>query len=112
MFYRRPNASKLALLHMGITFGVSGDVQGTDRIFPFDVIPRIVEAGDFSCIERGLRQRIYALNEFIDDIYHDQKIVKDKVVPEFVIRSAAGRKVASQPRSPLGSPETARTEAR
>lgn len=85
---RRQQAAELALLHMGITFGVTEDDQGAERIFPFDIIPRIIESDDFELIERGLRQRIYALNEFIDDIYHDQKIVNDKVVPEFVIRSA------------------------
>lgn len=85
---RRQQAAELALLHMGITFGVSGDEEGAERIFPFDVIPRIVSSEDFDLIERGLRQRIYALNQFIDDVYHDQKILQDKVIPEFVIRSA------------------------
>jgi uncharacterized circularly permuted ATP-grasp superfamily protein len=82
---RRQQAAELALLHMGITFGVSGEAE---RIFPFDIIPRMLSAEDFDLIERGLKQRIYALNEFIDDVYHDQKIVGDGVVPEFVIRSA------------------------
>jgi uncharacterized circularly permuted ATP-grasp superfamily protein len=82
---RRQQAAELALLQMGITFGVSGEAE---KIFPFDIIPRIIEAADYELIERGLRQRIYGLNEFIDDIYHDQKIVSDRVVPEFVIRSA------------------------
>ncbi len=82
---RRQQAAELALLHMGITFGVSGEAE---RIFPFDVIPRVLSSEDFDHIERGLVQRIHALNEFIDDVYHDQKIVKDGVVPEFVIRSA------------------------
>ncbi|MGH2760626.1 MAG: circularly permuted type 2 ATP-grasp protein [Actinomycetota bacterium] len=82
---RRQQAAELALLHMGITFGVSGEAE---RIFPFDIIPRILAAEDFDLIERGLRQRIHALNEFIDDIYHDQKIVNDRVVPDFVVRSA------------------------
>ncbi len=82
---RRQHAAELALLHMGITFGVSGE---TERIFPFDIIPRILQPEDFELIERGLKQRIWALNEFIDDVYHDQKIIKDGVVPEFVVRSA------------------------
>jgi Circularly permuted ATP-grasp type 2 len=58
------------------------------KIFPFDVIPRIVEASEWDWIEKGLKQRVYALNLFIDDIYHQQKIVRDKVVPEYLIRSA------------------------
>lgn len=82
---RRQEAAELALLHMGITFGVSGEAE---RIFPFDVIPRVLSAEDFDYIERGLRQRIHALNEFIHDVYHDQKIVSDGVVPDFVVRSA------------------------
>ena len=86
---RRQHAAEQALLAMGITFTVTGDTSGTERIFPFDIIPRILSAEDFDLIERGLRQRIYALNMFIDDIYHDQKILADKVIPEFVIRSAA-----------------------
>jgi uncharacterized circularly permuted ATP-grasp superfamily protein len=74
---------------MGITFTVTGDEEGTERIFPFDVIPRILPADDFDLIEQGLRQRIFALNEFIADIYHDQKILHDNVIPPFVISSAA-----------------------
>ena len=85
---RRQQAAEQALLAMGITFTVTGDDAGTERIFPFDVIPRILPASDFDLIEKGLRQRIHALNEFIGDIYGDQKIVRDNVVPEFVIRSA------------------------
>jgi uncharacterized circularly permuted ATP-grasp superfamily protein len=86
---RRQQAAEQALLAMGITFTVSGDDEGTERIFPFDVIPRILPASDFDLIERGLKQRIHALNEFINDIYTDQKILEDGVIPQFVIRSAA-----------------------
>src|ERR1700690_3799380 len=82
-------AAERLLLQMGITFNVYGDSAGTERIFPFDLIPRIVHADEWAQIERGLRQRIHALNEFIDDIYHDQKILRDKIIPEEVIRSAA-----------------------
>jgi uncharacterized circularly permuted ATP-grasp superfamily protein len=88
---RRQRAAEAALLQMGITFTVYGEKdasgEGTDRVFPFDIIPRIVGASDWDHIERGLRQRIQALNLFIDDIYHDQKIVKDGVVPEDLIRT-------------------------
>ena len=65
-----------------------GDESGVDRIWPFDILPRIVEASDWAYIERGLKQRIHVLNTFIDDIYHDQKIVKDGVVPGHMIQSA------------------------
>jgi len=73
---------------MGITFNVYGDGAGTERIFPFDLIPRIVPAAEWAWLERGLKQRIYALNLFIDDIYHSQKILADGVIPREVIESA------------------------
>jgi uncharacterized circularly permuted ATP-grasp superfamily protein len=86
---RCQRAAERLLLLMGITFNVYGDNAGAERIFPFDLIPRIVSAVEWDRIERGLKQRIHALNEFIDDIYHDQKILKDNVIPAEVIRSAA-----------------------
>ena len=86
---RCQRAAETLLLQMGITFNVYGDSAGTERIFPFDLIPRIVPAKEWDWIERGLRQRIHALNEFIDDIYHDQKILRDRIIPAEVIRSAA-----------------------
>jgi uncharacterized circularly permuted ATP-grasp superfamily protein len=85
---RRQRAAERALLTLGITFNVYGDSAGTERIFPFDLVPRIVSADEWERIERGLKQRIHALNLFIDDVYHDQKIVKDGVVPREVIFSA------------------------
>src|SRR5713101_7068856 len=85
---RRQQSAERALLHMGITFNVYGDSAGTERIFPFDLVPRIVSASEWLVIERGLKQRIHALNLFINDIYHDQKIVKDGVIPGAIIRSA------------------------
>jgi len=84
----RQAAAEQALLRMGITFNVYGDTSGTEPIFPFDVIPRIVEVGEWQTLDRGLRQRVYALNLFINDIYHDQKIIKDGVVPRELIESA------------------------
>jgi len=85
---RRQRSAERALLHMGITFNVYGDSAGTERIFPFDLVPRIVSASEWRVIERGLKQRIHALNLFINDVYHDQKIVKDGVIPALLIRSA------------------------
>ncbi len=84
----RQKAAEAALLQMGITFNVYGSEAGTERIFPFDILPRIVDAFDWDLIERGLKQRIQALNLFIDDIYHDQKVIRDGVVPEGLVRSA------------------------
>ena len=86
---RRQQSAERALLHMGITFNVYGDSAGTERIFPFDLVPRIVAAAEWNVIERGLKQRIRALNLFIDDVYHDQKIVKDGVIPAEIISTAS-----------------------
>jgi uncharacterized circularly permuted ATP-grasp superfamily protein len=86
---RCKRAAERLLLQLGITFNVYGDTAGAERIFPFDILPRIIKAEEWDWIERGLRQRIHALNQFIDDIYHGQKILKDKVIPENVILSAA-----------------------
>jgi uncharacterized circularly permuted ATP-grasp superfamily protein len=78
---------------MGITFNVYGERAGLEKIFPFDLVPRIVPATEWSRIERGLKQRITALNLFINDLYHEQKILKDRVVPtEIVLSSKAYRK--------------------
>jgi uncharacterized circularly permuted ATP-grasp superfamily protein len=86
---RRQRSAERALMNMGITFNVYGDSEGTEKIFPFDLVPRIVTALEWQSIERGLKQRIHALNLFIDDVYHDQKIVKDGIVPAEIIQSAA-----------------------
>jgi uncharacterized circularly permuted ATP-grasp superfamily protein len=67
---------------------VYGESDGTERIFPFDIVPRIVEAAEWQWLERGLKQRVYALNLFIDDIYHEQRILKDKVIPKDLILSS------------------------
>ena len=85
---RRQIAAEHALLRMGITFNVYADEQGIEKIFPFDLIPRIIDASEWDWIERGLKQRIHALNLFIDDVYHDQKILKDGVVPADVVLSS------------------------
>jgi len=85
---RYQQAAEQALFRMGITFNVYGDSAGTEKIFPFDIVPRIVPADEWSLIERGLRQRVHALNVFINDIYHDQKILKDGIVPRDLILSA------------------------
>jgi uncharacterized circularly permuted ATP-grasp superfamily protein len=86
---RSQKAAERLLLAMGITFNVYGDSAGAERIFPFDLVPRIVRAQEWAWIERGLKQRILSLNAFIDDIYHEQKILKDRIIPEDIIKSAA-----------------------
>ncbi len=84
----RQKAAEAMLLKMGITFNVYGREEGTEKIMPFDIIPRIVSAEDWRQIESGLRQRIFALNEFIQDIYNEKKILRDRVVPEELIVSS------------------------
>jgi len=85
---RCQRAAERLLVQLGITFNVYGDATGAERTFPFDLIPRIVRSDEWDSIERGLKQRIHALNLFINDIYHDQKILKDKAIPEEIIKSA------------------------
>ena len=83
----RQAAAERALLAMGITFTLGGDNGGTERIFPFDIIPRIIRRAEWDRIESGLVQRITALNLFIKDVYGEQRIIRDRVVPEYLIRS-------------------------
>jgi uncharacterized circularly permuted ATP-grasp superfamily protein len=84
---RRQKAADLALLNMGITFNVYGHEAGTEKVWPFDIVPRILEASEWDRIERGLKQRIRALNSFIDDVYNKRQIIRDGVVPEWLISS-------------------------
>jgi uncharacterized circularly permuted ATP-grasp superfamily protein len=76
-----------AFLAQGITFTVYGDDQGTERIFPFDLLPRILTAGEWSTLERGLTQRLTAINLFLRDIYHDGRILTEGVVPRELVYS-------------------------
>ncbi|UZQ54393.1 circularly permuted type 2 ATP-grasp protein [Trichothermofontia sichuanensis B231] len=87
---QRQQAAQNALFSLGATFNVYSDDQGTERILPFDIIPRIVAAPEWDYLERGLKQRIEALNLFIDDVYHDQKIIQDGVIPRDIIESSKG----------------------
>lgn len=87
---RRQVAAEHALLNLGITFNVYSDEAQSEKIFPFDIVPRIVQAQEWSVLEKGLKQRIHALNCFIDDVYNEQKILKDKVVPADLVLSADG----------------------
>ena len=76
------------LARYGVKFGIYKDGTFNERLFPFDPVPRQIPEKDFAVLEKGLVQRVTALNQFIYDIYHDKKIVKDGVVPEeFVYRS-------------------------
>ncbi|MCP4476289.1 MAG: hypothetical protein GY821_17375 [Gammaproteobacteria bacterium] len=85
---RKQKAAELALYEMGNTFNVYKDKRGTEKILPFDIIPRIIANDEWQTLEVGLKQRIQALNLFIDDIYHEQKILKDKIVPRELLFSS------------------------
>jgi uncharacterized circularly permuted ATP-grasp superfamily protein len=87
-FDQRRAAVDLAFLRRGVTFTVYHDNAGTERIFPFDLIPRVIPNTEWLRIEAGLTQRITALNLFLDDIYHGQKVLKDKIVPAALILGA------------------------
>jgi uncharacterized circularly permuted ATP-grasp superfamily protein len=78
------------LARYGVKFGVYKNNQFKEQLFPFDAIPRIIEKDEFAYLEKGLKQRVVALNMFLDDIYHDKKIVKDKVIPEDFIFASSG----------------------
>jgi uncharacterized circularly permuted ATP-grasp superfamily protein len=87
-FRQKRDSVDLSFLRQGITFNVYGDSQGTERIFPFDLVPRIIPATEWQQIEAGLTQRITALNLFLHDIYHEQHILKEGVIPPFYVLSA------------------------
>lgn len=85
---RRAAVAAQTFLEQGVTFTVYSGDEGTERIMPFDPIPRIIPAREWAFIERGLTQRITALNLFLKDIYGEQRIVKEGVVPQEVVASA------------------------
>jgi uncharacterized circularly permuted ATP-grasp superfamily protein len=84
----RQQAAERTLMSMGITFNVYSEGEGTERIMPIDIIPRIIESAEWDQMELGLIQRIKALNLFIHDLYNDQKILNDGVVPRDLIESS------------------------
>ncbi|MEZ4663026.1 MAG: circularly permuted type 2 ATP-grasp protein [Caldilineaceae bacterium] len=84
---RRQLAAERSFLHQGITFTVYSDDKGTERIFPYDLLPRIITSSEWDKLERGLIQRITALNLFLHDLYHDQRILQDNIVPRALIES-------------------------
>jgi len=86
----RQQTAERALLQAGITFNVYNDNRGVEKTLPFDLVPRIVSGVEWNRLERGLQQRLRALNFFIDDLYHRQKVIKDGIVPREVIASSKG----------------------
>ena len=89
---QREERADLALLSAGITFNVYSDEEGAERIFPFSLIPRVIGAQEWSNVEAGLKQRLQALNLFLLDIYGEQRIIKEQVVPQEIVLSSPGYK--------------------
>jgi uncharacterized circularly permuted ATP-grasp superfamily protein len=84
----RCRAADISFLYQGITFTVYNEDAGIERIFPFDLIPRIIPRAEWEMLERGLTQRITALNHFLHDVYHRQLIIKDKRIPPEMVFGA------------------------
>jgi uncharacterized circularly permuted ATP-grasp superfamily protein len=89
-FARAQALAEMALLHQGVTFSVYKDARGTEKIFPFCLIPRLIAAPDWARLQRALEQRLRALNLFLDDMYAEQKILAAGVVPKELVLGAAG----------------------
>ncbi len=84
----RKTAAELAIMEMGITFTVYSDEGNIDRAWPFDIIPRIIEKKEWLHVEAGLKQRLKALNCFINDVYNEQSIIKEGLIPAEIINSS------------------------
>jgi uncharacterized circularly permuted ATP-grasp superfamily protein len=88
-FEERRRQANISFLYQGITFTVyNQEEEGIERIFPFDLIPRIIPHNEWDTLERGLTQRVMALNMFLHDIYHEQRIIREKVIPPELIFGA------------------------
>ncbi|WP_448514946.1 circularly permuted type 2 ATP-grasp protein [Parathermosynechococcus lividus] len=87
---RRQTTAQQVMFNIGATFTVYGSEEGTERIMPFDILPRVIPAQEWRQLEQGLKQRIQALNCFIADVYGQQKIINDGVIPRELIESAKG----------------------
>ena len=78
---RSKQRADISFLNQGITFTVYGRDEGTERIFPHDLLPRVISGAEWAVIERGLKQRVQALNLFLRDVYHERRILKDGIIP-------------------------------
>ncbi|WP_027950813.1 circularly permuted type 2 ATP-grasp protein [Haliea salexigens] len=96
----RRAAAELAIREMGISFTVYNEAGNIDRAWPFDIIPRVISAGQWQAVSDGLRQRSLALNHFIDDIYNRQKILADGVVPADIVLESTNFKPQCMGMSP------------
>lgn len=99
----RREEAELIFRRVGITFAVYGDSDGTERTIPFDIVPRIFPAAEWEHLERGLKQRVQALNMFLHDVYHEQHILKAGIIPaEQVLGNAQYRAQMQSINVPLG----------
>jgi uncharacterized circularly permuted ATP-grasp superfamily protein len=85
---KRRLTADATIQEMGISFTVYSEEGNIDRAWPFDIIPRTIDAKDWQIAENGLKQRLTALNRFIDDLYHDQNCIKDGIIPEHIIKES------------------------
>ena len=83
----RKASADLSFMQQGVTFTVYGEGQSTERILPHDLIPRVLSAQEWATLDAGLKQRVHAINLFLEDIYHDEKILKDRIIPRELIYS-------------------------
>ncbi|HWC29565.1 MAG TPA: circularly permuted type 2 ATP-grasp protein [Dehalococcoidia bacterium] len=99
-FERLQETANAALVNLGITFNVYSDGAGVERVLPFDILPRVIRDDEWDHIERGLKQRIYALNLFLQDVYNEARILRDGVVPEELVLSAPSYREACRGLTP------------
>jgi uncharacterized circularly permuted ATP-grasp superfamily protein len=99
-FRQRVNESEMEMLERGITFTVYSDAGNIDRAWPFDIIPRAIPKSEWQRTEKGLNQRIRALNQFIQDIYNEAAIIKDGIIPEDVVYKSKGYRPQCQGMTP------------
>ena len=82
---QKNDLAKKLFMTQGITFTVYNDGEGIEKIFPFDVVPRIIQSSEWEFIQKGIKQRLKALNIFLKDVYHQQFIIKDEVLPSSLV---------------------------
>lgn len=87
VLFKKEELSRQLFMSQGVTFTVYNDNEGIEKIFPFDIVPRIITSKEWDKINKGIKQRLTALNLFIKDIYHDQFIIKDGIIPADLIYS-------------------------
>jgi uncharacterized circularly permuted ATP-grasp superfamily protein len=89
-FQKRQQLANSAFLNAGVTFSVYSDARGGERVFPFDLIPRVIPASEWDRVERGLAQRVRALNMFLADVYGEQRILAEEVIPKKLVLGSSG----------------------